>query len=43
MTAADHPQPAPPLRNRAFLGLMGYRLFTILSYQIVAVAVGWHV
>lgn len=43
MIASDHQQPAPPLRNRAFLGLMGYRLFTILSYQIVAVAVGWHV
>ena len=27
----------PPLRNRAFLGLMVYRLFTILSYQVVAV------
>lgn len=37
------PRPADPLRNRAFLGLMGYRLLTILSYQIVAVAVGWHV
>lgn len=43
MIASDQPQPAPPLRNRAFLGLMGYRLLTILSYQIVAVAVGWHV
>ncbi|MFZ2753533.1 MAG: MFS transporter [Lysobacteraceae bacterium] len=43
MIGSDHPQPAPPLRNRAFLGLMGYRLSTILSYQIVAVAVGWHV
>ncbi len=43
MIASDQPQPAPPLRNRAFLGLMGYRLFTILSYQVVAVAVGWHV
>jgi MFS family permease len=43
MIVIDQPQPAPPLRNRAFLGLMGYRLFTILSYQIVAVAVGWHV
>jgi MFS family permease len=31
------------LRNRAFLLLMTYRLFTILSYQIVAVTVGWHV
>ncbi len=36
-------RPADPMRNRAFLGLMGYRLLTILSYQIVAVAVGWHV
>ncbi len=34
---------ASPLRNRAFLGLMAYRLLTILSYQIVAVTVGWHV
>lgn len=45
MSATDtiEPPAAPPLRNRAFIGLMGYRLFTILSYQIVAVAVGWHV
>lgn len=43
MIGSDQPQPVPPLRNRAFLGLMGYRLFTILSYQIVTVAVGWHV
>jgi MFS family permease len=33
----------PPLRNRGFMGLMAYRLLTILSYQIVAVTVGWHV
>ncbi len=32
-----------PLRNPAFLKLMAYRLFTILSYQIVTVTVGWHV
>jgi MFS family permease len=37
------PQAASLLRNRAFLLLMGYRLFTILSYQMVAVTVGWHV
>ena len=45
MNANDRvePQTPAPLRNPAFLGLMGYRLFTILSYQIVAVAVGWHV
>ncbi len=45
MSASDTIEPprASPLRNRAFLGLMGYRLLTILSYQIVAVAAGWHV
>ncbi len=45
MSATDtiEPPAAPPLRNRAFVRLMGYRLLTILSYQIVAVAVGWHV
>ncbi len=45
MSATDtiEPPAAPPMRNRAFVGLMGYRLLTILSYQIVAVAVGWHV
>lgn len=31
------------LRNRAFAALMLYRIGTILSYQIVAVTVGWHV
>lgn len=34
---------ADPLRNRSFLQLMLYRIGTILSYQIVAVTVGWHV
>ena len=32
-----------PLRNRSFVQLMLYRFSTILSYQIVAVTVGWHV
>ncbi|MFC5578368.1 MFS transporter [Lysobacter niabensis] len=31
------------LRNRGFTGLLGYRLLALLSYQIVAVTVGWHV
>jgi MFS family permease len=31
------------LRNRGFTGLLGYRLLGLLSYQIVAVTVGWHV
>ncbi|MCM2336578.1 MAG: MFS transporter [Pseudomonas sp.] len=42
------PAPAAPgvaalLRNRGFTGLLGYRLLAMLSYQIVAVTVGWHV
>ena len=31
------------LRSRGFTGLMAYRLLSILSYQVVAVTVGWHV
>lgn len=34
---------AAPLRNREFRRLMAFRIFTILSYQMVAVTVGWHV
>jgi MFS family permease len=34
---------ANPLRNRAFVELLAYRILAILSYQIVAVTVGWHV
>jgi MFS family permease len=32
-----------PLRNRGFLELLCFRILAILSYQIVAVTVGWHV
>ncbi len=35
--------PPSPLRNRGFRALMAYRLCSILSYQMVAVTVGWHV
>jgi MFS family permease len=35
--------PDSPLRNRGFQGLLAYRLLAILSYQIVAVTVGWHI
>jgi MFS family permease len=35
--------PGSPLANRGFQALMAYRICTILSYQIVAVTVGWHV
>ena len=40
--SADAEAPSP-LRNRRFLELLVYRIFAILSYQIVAVTVGWHV
>ena len=47
MTQATAKRPedsrAAPLRNRDFRLLMGFRIFTILSYQGVAVTVGWHV
>ena len=32
-----------PLRNRAFLELLSYRILAMLSYQMVAVTVGWHI
>ena len=35
--------PVALLRNRGFLVLLAYRILAILSYQIVAVTVGWHV
>ena len=52
--AGDAPSPEPPggnapisalrlLRNPGFAGLLLYRLLAMLSYQIVAVTVGWHV
>jgi MFS family permease len=34
---------ASPLRNGAFLALLLYRAFAGLSYQVVAVTVGWHI
>ena len=37
------PAPDSPLRNGSFLQLMAFRLCSILSYQVVAVTVGWHV
>ncbi|KAF1710437.1 MFS transporter [Pseudoxanthomonas kalamensis DSM 18571] len=41
--ADDHEGRTAPLRNRNFRMLLGYRLLSILSYQTVAVTVGWHV
>ena len=35
--------PAPPLHSIGFRWLLLYRICTLLSYQIVAVAVGWHI
>ncbi len=31
------------LRNRRFVGVLAYRILALLSYQIVAVTVGWHI
>ena len=31
-----------PLRNRAFLKLLAFRIQIVLAYQIIAVVVGWH-
>lgn len=42
-TASPSPSGASPLRHPAFVRLMAYRLLTVVSYQIVAVTVGWHV
>ena len=42
--ATAQPVPAEsPLRSRGFRELLTYRILVILSYQIVAVTVGWHV
>ena len=41
MSAA--PAPASPLASTGFRRLMLYRICTLLSYQMVAVTVGWHV
>lgn len=44
MSGEDRGAPlAHPMRVPGFAALMGYRILTILSYQIVAVAVGWQV
>ena len=40
---ADADRAGNPLRNRAFLELLSYRILAMLSYQIVAVTVGWHI
>ncbi len=37
------PGAAALLRNPGFVGLLSYRLLAMLSYQIVAVTVGWHI
>lgn len=45
---SDAPADAPAgvaalLRNPGFAGLLVYRVLALLSYQIVAVTVGWHI
>ncbi|WP_129136034.1 MFS transporter [Luteimonas sp. YGD11-2] len=41
--AADDSSRAAPLRNPGFRRLLAYRICSILSYQVVAVTVGWQV
>jgi MFS family permease len=41
--SAAPPGAAALLRNRGFVGLLCYRILAMLSYQIVAVTVGWHI
>jgi MFS family permease len=43
MDAAPVTAAPSPLRDPRYRVLLGYRLCAILSYQIVAVTVGWHV
>mgnify|MGYP006168108285 CR=1 FL=1 len=31
------------LRNRGYAAVLAYRICALLSYQIVAVTVGWHI
>jgi MFS family permease len=40
---SDAETPHSPLASPGFRGLMAFRILNILSYQIVAVTVGWHV
>ena len=42
MQGSDSPL-ISPLRNPGFLKLLGYRFQIALSYQIIAVVVGWHI
>jgi MFS family permease len=46
MSNTNHPMlphgSASPLNNRAFLKLLMYRVCMVLSYQTMAVVVGWH-
>ncbi|MGV8960443.1 MAG: MFS transporter [Stenotrophomonas sp.] len=43
MIAADRDADTPLLRQPGFVRLLGYRIAAMLSYQIVAVTVGWHI
>lgn len=43
MSAAGSPSALALLRNRGFAMVLAYRIFALLSYQIVAVTVGWHI
>ena len=45
MMASNQPlahESANPLHNVSFFKLLTYRVFMVLSYQTMAVVVGWH-
>ena len=43
MSTSRAPSAWSLLRNRKFAAVLAYRICTLLSYQIVAVTVGWHI
>lgn len=43
MSTARAPSALTLLRNRSFAAVLAYRILALLSYQIVAVTVGWHI
>ena len=43
MSGTAAPSAFSLLRNRGYAAVLAYRICALLSYQIVAVTVGWHI
>ena len=43
MSGTGTPSAFSLLRNRRYAAVLAYRICALLSYQIVAVTVGWHI